>query len=423
MSLESALATDNNRRVSHLSPGRGRDVSLSPTNTGGQLRSISRGRTRGRSSSRRPNGSRAASQNEETNYRWSVLTHDPFERFEGKSIRPDGTPNPEDDYSDEEQISDDEADFDFDVNEMKLPNFGCSINDYYKRRSSTIKSTAAALERLSIDEQNRQNLLRKKEEMEKLSEALALEKGLDDAKIVGNSVPEGMAESIHEKLRELGIVHPHDVKAEELVKLQNRKNKTLDDYKKYIIEHSGKTADSGPSSESNKNIVKSKLEVNNDNPRVSRSLTVGDFFNTEKTPKDINTYIVYMDMSVDSLMALQYTIGSTASSGDVIYIINCSTDKFAQMEFYEKQVDTLTGYAESCLNLLSDPEFKLHIVIESTYRPFTKHFVNQLVGFLKPSLFVIAYQVLITTDKLANYITACPFQVIKRKSRRRSVGY
>lgn len=419
MSLEAALV--DRKGLNRPARSRGRDMSLSPTNTAGnQL--LSSSRSRGRSTSRRRQGSRATGEGDDMNYRWSLLTHDPFERFEGKTDRPEGAPRPDDDFSDEERISDDEGDLDYDVCEVKLPNFHCSINDYYKRRSS---NAAQKPDKLGIAEHNKGHLLRKKAELDRLSEVLALEKGLQDAKSTGNHVPAEVAEGISERLKELGISNPHLIKNEDLVKMENRKDKTQDEYKKFVIENSSKMPDVSLSLHGiDKNIVKSELDISKDTMRVSRSITLGDFFQEKKQVKDVKSFIVYMDLGTDSMMALQYTLGTMVSPGDVVYVVNCSDDQSDLIEHYEQQCESLSTHVVNGMNLMYNPNFSLHVVVQSTYRPYAKHFVNQLVKYLKPTLFVISHQLLITTDKLQNYITPCPFQVVKRKARRRSAaGY
>lgn len=414
MSLQSALAAENDL-MSRLSPNRGRDASLSPTNTSGHMRSTSRGRDRGRSSSRRRQTSRQRSQGEDANYRWSLLTHDPFERFEPKSYKPSGTPGPKDDLSDEEQVSDDEGEFDYDIAEVKLPNFRCSINDNYKRRSSAVSSQHTKAELASM-EITRQNLLKKTVELEKLSELQALDKAIQEAVDTKSPIPVGIKRVVQDGFAELGVSHGRDAKAQDLLKLDNKMNKAIEEYKKNIIAKSSKPTDViFAKNNSDKKIVKSELERNLKNLRACRSVTLGNFFDDKRKASDVNTYLMYMDQGTDSQVALQYTVGSTVKSGDVLYIINTSDNEHDDINFFERNCESLTNSVITNMKLIYDPDFTLHVVVESTYRAYTKHFITQLVRYLKPTLFIISFQLLQTTDKLANYITACPFQVVKKK--------
>jgi hypothetical protein len=419
MSLESALAAES----SSLRPSqRGRDLSLSPTATNTHIRSTSRGRDRGRSSSRRRNVSRARSQGEDVNYRWSLLTHDPYERFEGKLDRPDGAPLAEDDYSDEEQVSDDEGDLEFDINEITLPNYRCSINDYYKRRSSFGLGSSGSSERQKIIDQNHERLKQKMQEMLLMTEAIALQKAKEEAVSSGNPVSPNISEAIDSKLKELGV-SMDKMKTEDYSKFENRKEKTIEEYKKYLAEMSSKPQGVFPSTISEKNIQMSEIETNEDSMRASRAVTLGDFFQTNKKTKDVRTYIIYMDVGAESQMVLQYAIGAIVNSGDVVYVISSSEVKSHPLEHYKNECERLSESVKNCLNLIYDPEFKLHVVMQSTYREYTKHFVNQLVKYLKPTLFIVAHELLVSTDKMSNYMTPCPMNIIKRRARRKSFGY
>lgn len=449
MSLEAALAEENRSILGRLDPrqstvSRGRnhsDRSLSPHN---QLRSTSRGRNRARSSDRRGT-SRARSQGEEANYKWSILFHDPSERFVTKEkvqeeldkVSPeitDPSQLDEDDISEEEQISDDEEECDYDINDLRLPNYRLSINDYYRGKVGKVStnksgggsSMAASLvnsvaKNLKLNTSNEEAHVKKEgEKLEEISEVLALEKGLQDAKTLGNQVPKETIEEVSKRMDEIGF-GGKKLTVNDLVKLENAKDTKYEEYKQNLIDES-KTAEVNTAAENpvdgeqEERIVKSDVNLNETSLRVSRSVTLGHFFTKGLTNDSITSYLLYMDLSAESINSLQYTLGSVVKSGDVLYIVNSVNDE-TDIEFYKRQCEKVTNLVITYLNLIQDPNFKLHIVIECLHQEYPKHFLNELIKYLKPSLLIVCYKLII--GDLNNYISNIPLMIVKRRAKRK----
>ncbi|CCH43035.1 hypothetical protein BN7_2582 [Wickerhamomyces ciferrii] len=451
MSLEAALAEESKnilRRLDGRPPTvlRGRksiDRSMSPH---GQLRSTSRGRNRGRSSDRRSRGaSRARSQGEDVNYKWSILFHDPSDRFinSDDNLDKSGNEDDEDDISEEEQISDDEQEFEYDINDLRLPNYRISINDYYRgkvakvsqpnnnknnNKTNTIGASTASkvissiAKNLNFEKNEERHIKKEGEKLEQLSEVLALEKGLEDAKNLGENVPRETIDEVAKKLNEIGF-QGDKLSVNDLVKLENAKDTKYEEYKKTLIDESkdleiDNTTSQSQSSEveQEERIVESPLDSNETNLRVSRSITLGKFFTKGLTSSQIRSYLLYMDLSTESINSLQYTLGSVVKSGDVLYIINTVNDEDS-IEFYQKQTEKLTSLVKTYMNLIADSNFKLHVVIESISQEYPKHFLNNLIKYLKPSLLIVCYRIIM--NELSNYISNIPLMIIKRKAKRR----
>lgn len=448
MSLEAALAEESSSVLKRLDPrqtnvSRGRnanDRSLSPHS---QLRSTSRGRDRGRSSSRRAT-SRARSQGEDVNYKWSILFHDPSERFVnleksksgGKNdINSDDEDVDEDDISEEEQLSDDEDDFDYDLNDLKMPNYRLSINEYFKGRSATSNnnsnaaakgpSTATKLvnsvaKNLHLTTNEDQHIKKEGEKLEQLSEVLALEKGLQDAKSLGNKVPKETIAEVSKRLNDIGF-EGERLSVNDLVELENAKDSKYEEYKKTLIDESKLSEVDGQEDDEavpakEERIKESEIDVNEENLRVSKTMTLGRFFTKGLRNGSIASYLLYMDLSPESVNSLQYTLGAVVKSGDVLYIINSVNDE-DDIEFYKRQSQRLTDLIRIYLNLIQDPKFKLHVVIESLNQTYPKHFLNELIKYLKPRLLIVCYKLI--TSELNNYISNVPMMIVKRRAKRR----
>lgn len=445
MSLEAALAEENRSILGRLDPRpsipRGRnhsDRSLSPHN---QIRSTSRGRNRGRSSDRRGT-SRARSQGEDVNYKWSILFHDPSERFvTKKQVDEDfnnepsnGDKHDEDDISEEEQISDDDDEFDYDINDLRLPNYRLSINDYYRGKVGKVSSNkssgggssmAASLvnsvaKNLKLTSNDEAYVKKEGEKLEEISEVLALEKGLQDAKTLGNQVPQETIEEVSKRMNEIGF-EGKGLTVNDLVKLENAKDTKYEEYKQNLIDESktaevDSAAETAMDGEQEERIVKSEVNINEASLRVSRSITLGHFFTKGLQNDSITSYLLYMDLSPESINSLQYTLGSVVKSGDVVYIINSVNDE-TDIEFYKKQCEKVTNLATTYLNLIQDPKFKLHIVIECLHQEYPKHFLNELIKYLKPSLLIVCYRLIL--GELSNYISNIPLMIVKRRAKRK----
>lgn len=438
MSLEAALAEESStvlRRLDgrQINVSRGRhtnDRSLSPHS---QLRSTSRGRGRGRSSDRRRATSRARSQGEDVNYKWSILFHDPSERFVdheklNDDLDVDNDDVDTDDISEEEQISDDDEDFDYDINDLKLPNYRVSLNEYFSKKvqpnkstpSTTISSTATMLvnsvaKNLNLTQNEEDSLKKEGMKLEQLSEVLALEKGLQDAKNLGSEVPKETIREVSERLSDIGI-EGEKLSVNDLVKLENAKDSNYQEYKKTLIGESKEpenTEDDGLAQE--QRISRSEIDINGENLRVSGCITLGNFFTKGLRHDTISSYLLYMDLSPESINSLQYTIGSVVKSGDVLYIINSISDE-DNIEFYKRQINRILDLVYKYLALIADHKFKLHVVIETLNQGFPKHFLNELIKYLKPRLLIVCYK--LVTSELNNYIPNIPILIVKRRAKR-----
>ncbi|ONH70105.1 Sugar utilization regulatory protein IMP2 [Cyberlindnera fabianii] len=410
---------------------RGRDASLSPTRGFDQQRSLSRGRRANRSTSRAPATSISQTRltEEEKNYRWSILTYDPQERFVRKTDQPVGTPSADDDVSDEEQLFDDETTksdlpkndpLDYDIMEIELPNYRASINTYYKKqlKLNDVNELADALSSKAKLDLHSESVLRRGKDAQKLAEVLALGKALDDARDVNSMVPSDMQDVISKSLEALGVPNASNAKTSDLVSMENAKDKSLLQLKKLIIENSKKIDEAVYMIK--KGIERSEMKVNNENLRASMTLTLGDFFSEQKEMGKVNCIIVYNDGSVESMITLQYVIGAMVKSGDVLYVIHTAGSEFNDLNYYKRQCERIASDCENYLSLVHDKGFKLHVVIESSYRKFLKHFLNQLVKYLDPMFFAISSNTLLTNKELKNYVTPCPFMVMKKKPKARS---
>lgn len=460
MSLDAAFAKDEYDLRKIMSGGRGRSVvsggperSVSPGSRG-----VSRGRpdSRGRSSSRRRNGSRARSQTEDVNWKWSILRHNPAERFKGRNntditklnVDGDGDESDDSDNSDnseEEQISDDETEFLFDINDIVLPNFKMSINEFYKKKTrqnttslTDIDDKEKELEQLRLKkEQDEVENKKRKEELEELlnkkseelrhnTEILALGKALSDSKLSGMGNSNEDVEEIKAKLIDLGIKDPENISIDDIIEIETKKDKVYDEYKKLLIDKSKQDAkDEIEETEeeiknnriSNKDVIESSIQINKEDLRVSKTITLGNFFNRKVKAKDVESYLIYLDLSPDSVNALQYTIGSVVKSGDVLYIVN-SVDNDTNIDYFEKQCEKLTELVTTYLKLIEcEHDFTLHVVLETTYHKYPKFLVNELIKYLKPNFFIVGHSILMS--ELSNYMPDIPILVVKKKVRRR----
>lgn len=378
-----------------------------------------RSSSRGRSASRRP-ASRGVPNGEDVNFRWCILRHDPTERFKSSGFHAEDV---KDDVSEEELLSDDDNDFDYDINTLPLRNYKGCINDYYLQRSRSSASGEEASRELKVIEKG--NLL------EEASAFLAIKSAILDAQDLDVQVSQDLIREVDDNLERLEKTHGS------IGNLISNSNSEQVDYKAFkdvVIKKSksGKVIDMNDLIEllnldnvkkSSSKIISSQNFINKEQPRISKTITFGDFFGTQKgmQAKSPDCYLLYMDLTHESIVSLQYTIGTIVKSGDVLYIVNCVSDE-DNIDYYTKQSKRLSEAVKSALEQVKVDNFELHVVVESLKQNYPKHFVNELIKYLNPVL-LITNNRLIHTD-LGNYMSTIPLLVVKRvPKRRKSFNY
>lgn len=127
-----------------------------------------------------------------------------------------------------------------------------------------------------------------------------------------------------------------------------------------------------------------------------------------------SSYILYADLSSESMYALTYTLGAVVNSGDTLYVVHVesSTTETRLLQ----NIDKFTQQAAFLLDCSSGVVNDLSVVLLSLSHPYPKHLVNQMIHGLKPLLLVVSLSLVLTS--LQNYVCNIPTLVVRKKLKR-----
>ncbi|KAH3675012.1 hypothetical protein WICMUC_002844 [Wickerhamomyces mucosus] len=483
LSIEALLqqSSDYSNIVGH-SESRGRtksfdsDTSLRPLSRRGR-----RSRNRGTSTARsvlEDDRSLSRGRTEENNWTWSILRHDPSDRF--VKVDQDQAASNIDNYdetldndiygvSDEELVSDDENDnvLYFDLYDVPLSNYQITLTQLYKE--STISQNTEHKKKFIKDRlaklREERLVMKDAKRAEELSQAIALKSAILDANEDGLSVPVESIVEVEKRLNTLNI---------DVDDLIDNVDVRTDTYKVYCdllksksqeLKNGENTIEPDPIDEEEElkrlakivsieeNIIESEIDQDSHIIRATKTITLGNFLdkNRDKSFKDVSKYLLVLDTSDISIDALHYTLGSVVGDGDVLYIINCEqpveneggdevvSNPKNQLPHYRRIVENFTSSVKKNMTYYHDPDFSLHVVIQSLKQKYPIHFLNQLIKHLDFKLFITPIKMLLkdksvkrssfgtlytnTNEKplLANYMPSIPLLVVRRKRKQKKV--
>ncbi|ODQ81133.1 hypothetical protein BABINDRAFT_120483 [Babjeviella inositovora NRRL Y-12698] len=383
-----------------------------------------------------PNRSRSASRDPAAkalnDMKFSITAHDPLERLAPRG----GTDAP----SDEEQVSDDEKVFDYEIAQEELPNYN-----------------PAHVDGVTLIEDEDEKGPSKTEALQMI---LAYENAISNAKEARSPVDERLVETVRTRKKELTgsdkLNYPnmdavHLARKDKLDKLRHTTEYT--EYKKQIthpniIRPSQKPKLIDPdmvipytSDVENKidlEIAKklndstriSPVDLNVENARAIQLLTRGDFFQLIDPARKPKSFLVCYDHSEEAKYALDWCIGSVLADGSVLYIVEVIEDDEKLSALTSSDLSRARRRIENCNvivqyvnRLLSKTRLQIHVVVEVMHHPLPRHLFTQVINHLKPTMVVVGSKGKsalqgVLLGSLSNYLvtnSSVPVMVVRKR--------
>lgn len=131
-----------------------------------------------------------------------------------------------------------------------------------------------------------------------------------------------------------------------------------------------------------------------------------------------DSYILYTDISSESVYALTYLMGTMVNNGDTVYIVHWDSDKkdfvsdsdlLENMNHMRKHV----MHMFDCISALIDD---IDVVIMSLTHPYPKHLLSEMINGLQPVALVCSLSMILSG--LHNFVCSVPTFVIRKKLKR-----
>ncbi|KAK6461905.1 hypothetical protein DFJ63DRAFT_336668 [Scheffersomyces coipomensis] len=415
------------------------------------------------------NASRSSSvSNEDYNkdLKWSITNHDPSERLvkhsdvvsssnDTNNTTTKNTANDlndwENEISDEEHISDDDANekFQYDDTGNILPNYAC--------QDEKINEISSILENSNLNDQLT---------IKKLEELTASERAFANTKNIGGTIDREILNKLASDKQKLTGLETLDLNKSDQDALARRQK--LENYQRYrrkiIDQENGATSpppSSGPTTTSttsasattttnttpapvivttdtttgetstatlttnvddddflipytsavedkldsefasqlNETIVEGEIDSNKTHSRVIQTIVRGNFFQLINPKVKPKMFLVCMDFSPESIFALEWCLGTVLVDGSVLFIVyvieendnNHNLKGNTQNENTREQyrLNMLNKAKQQVLNLLKLTKLQIHIVIEIIHHPIPRHLILEFIDNLQPTLVVV----------------------------------
>ena len=130
-----------------------------------------------------------------------------------------------------------------------------------------------------------------------------------------------------------------------------------------------------------------------------------------------NTYILYMDLSSESIYALLYVIGTVITNGDTLYILHWeSNSQHVEESKIVKNINKLSKEVLHLFDCVSAVIDDLDVIILSLTHPYPKHLLSEMIYGLKPLLLCCSLSM--SLSGLQNFVCSVPTLVIRKKLKR-----
>lgn len=380
--------------------------------------------------------------------KWSIINHDPLERFVYNQHGPDsedrvniGSGGSFEEPSEEENISDDneEEKFHYDDTGNILPN--------YAFHDEPINEVSNMLESQNLND---------KSVVKQLEEVTASERALANAKISGTPLDETLVQKLNDLKQELT---GKEVDLDRVDQELYERKKKLEDYASYrkkVIDHenekyrdhdtgtgaAGSNAatatasstgagakganpstsasteagtdsnfmipytsaiedkiDSEFASQLNETIIESAVDSNKAQSRVIQTITRGNFFQLIDPSLKPKMFLLCMDFSPELIFALEWSLGTVLVDGAVLFIVCVieDTDSNHQLKGNTAnettrettRLEMLNKAKQLVLNLLRLTKLQIHVVIEIIHHPIPRHLILEIIDNLQPTLVIV----------------------------------
>ena len=160
----------------------------------------------------------------------------------------------------------------------------------------------------------------------------------------------------------------------------------------------------------------------NNNATATTTTTTTSNINTETIQNENmndDSYILYVDLTSESIYAITYVMGTLVKNGDTVYIVHWhsdSKDDFVKKEDIVKNIIKLRNHVLHLLDCVSATVDNLDVVILSLTHPYPKHLLNEMINGLQP--LALCCSLSMTLSGLQNFVCSVPTFIIRKKLKR-----
>lgn len=163
-------------------------------------------------------------------------------------------------------------------------------------------------------------------------------------------------------------------------------------------------------------LLTKRLDIEGPVADTIQSTTIeGDAKNN--TESNGNCYILYVDMSSESMYALTYLMGTIVNNGDMLYIVHWeSSGKNVSEDIIRQNIFKLGEHCYHLFDCISGVVDTLDVIILSLTHPYPKHLLNEMISTLKPQTLCCSLSMILSG--LQNFVCGVPTLVIRKKLKR-----
>lgn len=131
-----------------------------------------------------------------------------------------------------------------------------------------------------------------------------------------------------------------------------------------------------------------------------------------------DSYILYVDLTSESIYAITYVMGTLVKNGDTVYIVHWHSDRKDSVSDADisKNIVKLRNtvlHLFDCINATID---SVDVVILSLTHPYPKHLLNEMINGLQP--IALCCSLSMTLSGLQNFVCSVPTFIIRKKLKR-----
>lgn len=157
------------------------------------------------------------------------------------------------------------------------------------------------------------------------------------------------------------------------------------------------------------------------NENADNNTTTTTNTNTNELIETTNndSYILYVDLTSESIYAITYVMGTLVKNGDTLYIVHWhsdSKDDFVKKDDIIKNIIKLRNHVLHLFDCISATVDNLDVIILSLTHPYPKHLLNEMINGLQP--LALCCSLSMTLSGLQNFVCSVPTFIIRKKLKR-----
>ncbi|KAK5774118.1 hypothetical protein RI543_004652 [Arxiozyma heterogenica] len=156
----------------------------------------------------------------------------------------------------------------------------------------------------------------------------------------------------------------------------------------------------------------------NNDPNINISSLEGGYLRENENINE-DSYILYVDLTSESIYAITYVMGTLVKNGDTVYIVHWHSDgrdDFVKKESIVNNIIKLRNHVLHLFDCISATVDNLDVIILSLTHPYPKHLLNEMINGLQP--LALCCSLSMTLSGLQNFICSVPTFIIRKKLKR-----